>query len=145
MATGTRAIALSIVGVACTTALAGLPFLTDDPEPVDLNHVAINAIAQQTRADTDRAGSVSGGVNVGCAAETQCHVVVPAAFNYPVGGSPSAGLGDVEIGVKYRFLYRLDDGWSAAVHPTLALPTGVSAPLTTPLCPDVRWGRESRG
>ena len=34
------------------------------------------------------------------------------------------GVGDVELGVKYRLLDRPDDGWSAAVYPTLDLPTG---------------------
>ena len=124
MALCVRAIAMFVLGVACTAAVAGPPFLTDDPEPVDVHHVEINAIAQQTRAATGRAGSVSGEVNVGCAAETQCHVAVPIAFNLPVAGSSRASLGDAAFGVKYRFLNRPDDGWSAAVYPTLVLPTG---------------------
>jgi hypothetical protein len=124
MAPSMRAIAMFVLGVACNAAMAGPPFLTDDPEPVDLHHVEINAIAQQTRAATGRAGNVFGEVNIGCAAETQCHVAVPVAFDRPAGGSPSAGLGDAEVGVKYRFLNRPDDGWSAAVYPTLVLPTG---------------------
>jgi hypothetical protein len=124
MASGMRAIAMVVLGVACTAAVAGPPFLTDDPEPVDLHHVEINAIAQQTRAATGRAGSVSGEVNVGCAAETQCHVAVPVAFNLSDVGPARAGLGDAELGVKYRFLNRPGDGWSAAVYPTLVLPTG---------------------
>lgn len=69
-------------------------------------------------------GTVSGEVNVGSAAETQCHFAAPAAFDYPAGGTSRAGLGDVELGVKYRFLDRHEVGWSAAVYPTLVLPTG---------------------
>ena len=107
-----------------TAAFAGPPFLTDDPEPVDRHHVEVNVIGQQTRAVTGRTGSVSGEVNVGCAAETQCHLALPVTFNDPVGGRSHAGLGDVELGVKYRFLNRPDDGWSAALYPTLYLPTG---------------------
>ena len=112
------------LGVACSAAVAGPPFLTDDPGPVDLNHAEINIIGQQTRTSASRGGSASGEVNLGCAAETQCHVAVPIAFDHPAGGSSQAGLGDVEFGVKYRFLDRPDDGWSAAVYPTLDLPTG---------------------
>ena len=112
------------LGVSCAAAFAGPPFLTDDPEPVDLRHAEINLIAQQTRAAVDRSGSVSGELNLGCAAETQCHIAVPIAFDHPDGGLPQTGLGDVELGVKFRFLDRPDDGWSAAVYPTLDLPTG---------------------
>ena len=114
------------LGVACTAAVAGPPFLTDDPEPVDLNHAEINLITQQTRAAGGRGGSVAGEVNLGCAAGMQCHVAVPVAFDHAAGGSSQAGLGDIEFGVKYRFLDRPDDGWSAAVYPTLDLPTGDS-------------------
>jgi len=119
-----RALAMIALGAASGAAVAGPPFLTDDPEPVDLHHVEINLIAQQTRAAAGRAGSASGEMNLGCAAETQCHIAVPIAFDRPAGGSPRAGLGDIELGVKYRFLDRPDDGWSAAVYPTLDLPTG---------------------
>lgn len=127
MVPGMRAIAMFVLGVACTAAVAGPPFLTDDPEPVNLHHIEINLISQQTRAASGRAASLSGEVNVGCAAETQCHVAVPVAFDHPVGGFSWTGLGDAEFGVKYRFLNRPADGWSAAVYPTLVLPTGDAA------------------
>ena len=119
-----RVLASIAFGVASGAAVAGPPFLTDDPAPVDLHHAEINLIAQQTRAADGRGGSASGEVNLGCAAETQCHVAVPIAFDRPAGGSSQTGLGDIELGVKYRFLDRPDDGWSAAVYPTLDLPTG---------------------
>ncbi len=106
------------------TAIAGPPFLTDDPAPVDLHHAEINLIAQQIRAANGRGGSVSGEINLGCAAQTQCHVGVPVAYEHAAGGSSHFGLGDIEVGVKYRFVDRPDDGWSAAVYPTLGLPTG---------------------
>jgi hypothetical protein len=116
-----------VFGVASTAAVAGPPFLTDDPDPVGLHHTEINLINQQTRSTAGRAGSASGEINVGCAAETQCHVAFPVAFNHPTAGPSRAGLGDVELGVKYRFLNRPEDGWSAAVYPTFFLPTGDAA------------------
>ncbi len=121
---GLRALALLALMLASGAAIAGPPFLTDDPEPVAIGHAEINLIAQQTRADDGRGGSASGEINLGCAAETQCHVAVPVAFDHAAGGASQAGLGDIELGVKYRFLDRPDDGWSAAVYPTLTLPTG---------------------
>ena len=122
-----RLVVALALGVACGAAVAGPPFLTDDPEPVAVHHAEINLIAQQSRADGSRDGSASGEVNVGCAGETQCHVAVPIAFDRPVDGPSRAGLGDVELGVKYRFLDSPDDGWSAAIYPTLDLPTGNAA------------------
>ena len=119
-----RAIATAMLAAASGAANAGPPFLTDDPDPVDRHHAEINVIAQQARADGGRAGSVSGEVNLGCAAETQCHVAVPIAFERPDGGPSQAGLGDIELGVKVRFVDPPGDGWSAAVYPTLDLPTG---------------------
>ena len=123
---GLRALALLALGLASDAAIAGPPFLTDDPEPVALGHAEINLIAQQTRAADGRGVSAAGELNLGCAAQTQCHVAVPIAFDHPAGGASQAGLGDIELGVKYRFLDRPDDGWSAAVYPTLTLPTGDS-------------------
>lgn len=123
---GLRTLATCLFGVASTAALAGPPFLTDDPGPVDRHHAEINLIAQQNHAAVRRAGSVSGEVNIGCAAETQCHAAVPVAFDRPVGARSQVGLGDAELGVKYRFLDRPDEGWSAAVYPTLNLPTGAA-------------------
>jgi hypothetical protein len=124
---GMRAVMALVLGAACTAAVAGPPFLTDDPGTVDLHHAEVNLISQQTRADGGRAGSASGEVNVGCATETQCHVAAPVAFNRQDAGSLQAGLGDVELGIKYRFLNRPEDGWSAAVYPTFFLPTGNAA------------------
>lgn len=90
-----RAIAMLVVGVACSAAIAGPPFLTDDPAPVDLHHVEINFSHHHSRAAAGRSGSDSGEVNVGCAVETQCHFAVPVAFNHSAAGSSQAGLGDV--------------------------------------------------
>jgi hypothetical protein len=113
-----------VLGASCAAAVAGPPFLTDDPEPVERYHSEVNMIGQQTRTVTGRAGSISGEVNVGCAAETQCHVALPLAFDHATGSSLQVGFGDVELGVKYRFIDRPDEGWTAAVYPTVVLPTG---------------------
>ena len=121
---GLRALAMLAFELACTSAFAGPPFLTDDPEPVDHGHSEVNLIDQETRATTGRSGSVSGEINVGCAAQTQCHIALPFAHDHRTGGPKQNGLGDVELGVKYRFIDHPDDGWSAAVYPTVDLPTG---------------------
>lgn len=84
----------------------------------------MNLIAEQTRSTGDRSGSVAGKVNVGCAADTHCHVAVPVAFDHPGAGSTRWGPVGLELGVKYRVLDSADTGWSAAIYPTVDLPTG---------------------
>lgn len=112
---------------ASTAALAGPPFVTDDPEPVARHHAEINLIYQDTRFDGGRAGTLTGELNYGCAREMQCHIAVPEAFNRPTGAVSQSGMGDTELGVKYRFLDDPDHGWSAATYPTIYLATGDAA------------------
>jgi hypothetical protein len=111
----------------CFGAQAGPPFLTDDPEPVELHHVEINLALQETRSDAARSGTLAADVNWGCAHEVQCHVLVPAAFGSSPGARMRSGIGDGEVGVKYRFFYLPDSGVMAAVYPTLVLPTGAQS------------------
>lgn len=118
---------LAVIAWCSTVSLAGPPFLTDDPQPVDRFHTEVNLSAQGTRADQGRAGALSADVNYGCAAETQCHIAVPLAFSSASGAGWQAGLGDAELGVKYRFFNRPEEGWMAAIYPTVFLPTGNTA------------------
>ncbi len=116
------AVVLACAGV--TGAHAGPPFLTDDPEPVARGHAEFNLIGQGARSAGDRSASLAAELNLGCADETQCHVAVPLARDRPDGEPARAGLGDIELGAKYRFLDSSDSGWSAATYPTAYLPTG---------------------
>jgi hypothetical protein len=111
---------------ACCGAIAraGPPFVTDDPVPVDRYHTEVNLALQGTRTDAGRAGTLSADVNYGCAQDLQCHVAVPAAFADSLGEGWHTGLGDVELGFKYRFFNRADDGVMAAIYPTVFLPSG---------------------
>ena len=116
--------ALVLLACCCAAARAGPPFLTDDPVPVDRHHTEVNLALQGTRADDGRAGTLSADVNYGCARELQCHIAVPLAFANAPGAGWQAGIGDVELGLKYRFFNRSDDGVMAAIYPTAFLPTG---------------------
>ncbi len=115
---------VACAGACVTPARAGPPFQTDDPDPVDRGHAEINVIGQSQRTAGDRASSLQGEVNLGCAADTQCHVAVPLVRDRPDGASARTGVGDAELGVKWRFFEQGGDGWSAATYPTLYLPTG---------------------
>ena len=112
-------------------AFAGPPFLTDDPEPVELHHYEFYTFATLDRlADS---GSVAYSAfapafefNAGVAPNLQLHIIAPMAIAASDSGPTTYGVGDVELGAKYRFVQ--EKGWlpQAGVFPMLELPTGDS-------------------
>jgi hypothetical protein len=106
---------LVLMLLACAKPLfAGPPFQTDDPDPVDFHHYEFYVFgnADGTGVEMDTAGPAAE-FNWGILPNTQFHIVVPLAaivpsnnVKYlPSGAGPSEfGLGDIEIGVKYRYL-----------------------------------------
>ena len=109
------------------TALAGPPFRTDDPVPVELGRWEIFAFSTATRTAGDIAGVVSGvDANYGAAPDLQLHATFPAVFDKPDGRNMAIGYGDTEFGFKYRLLEEDHAGWrpQAAIYPAIDLPTG---------------------
>ena len=83
---------------------AGPPFLTDDPEPVDLNHWEVYLFGQGDRtADANAISGPAVELNYGIAPDTQLHLIAPVANASSPGAMWSSGYGDTEVGVKYRF------------------------------------------
>ena len=106
-------------------ALAGPPFITDDPEPVDLHHWEVYAFSAATQVKGDFGGTMAGTeVNYGAAPNLQLHLIVPLAFDAPGGGPTQTGIGDIELGMKYRFYD--SDKLQIGVFPLLEVPTGDS-------------------
>ena len=113
--------------LAARPAMAGPPFVTDDPEPVDLHHWEVYGFTAATHVDSDTAGTAAGvEVNYGAAPNLQLHAIVPLAFDRPSAGPTATGLGDVELGVKYRLFEPMEGDWrpQVAVFPLVELPTG---------------------
>lgn len=106
-------------------AAAGPPYLTDDPEPVELRHWEIYA-ASQWSATHDAADGTAPHVevNYGALPELQLHAIVPAAIALRRGESPRYGPGDVELGAKYRFVEEGGQRPQVGTFPLLELPTG---------------------
>lgn len=106
--------------------LAGPPFLTDDPEPVELDHMEIYLFGANNGWGFTRSGiGPALEFNYGILPETQFHLIVPVSSSAPGGGQPGrAGLGDTEIGVKYRFLEETDSRPQIGVFPLVEVPTG---------------------
>ncbi len=120
-----------LVGAALVMSLAGAaragpPFITDDPEPVDLGHWEVYGFSAGTRVEGNTSGVVGTEINYGAAPNLQLHIIVPLAYNDTQGGATQVGLGDTELGVKYRFITPGEKDWfpQVAVFPLVEVPTG---------------------
>ena len=86
-------------------AIAGPPYVTDDPEPVEFQHwefYGASELAHDSIGWTGTAPHIE--VNYGAAPDLQLHVIAPLSFSAPRGGPFQYGYGDTELGVKYRFV-----------------------------------------
>ena len=110
-----------------TSAIAGPPFRTDDPEPVDYTHWEFYTFTSGTHVSGDTSGvGPAFEFNYGLIPNGQLHIVAPTAFDSPAGGPTLFGYGDTEIGFKYRFIEEEKDGSRPQVgmFPLIELPTG---------------------
>jgi len=124
---GLAALLLTIALCAAWPAHAGPPFITDDPEPVDLGHWEVYTFSAGAVGQGDASGiGPSIEVNYGAAPNLQLHVIGNIAYDDPARGPAVMGLGDTELGVKYRFINPGKDDWypQVGVFPLLEVPTG---------------------
>jgi hypothetical protein len=106
-------------------AWAGPPFLTDDPEPVELGHWEFYLASQWSianHAGTGTAPHVE--VNYGALPELQLHIIVPATLAWQSGQPAEYGLGDIELGAKYRFVEEGKYRPQIGTFPLVLPPTG---------------------
>ena len=116
------AVVIVVLGVA-NPALAGPPFVSDDPEPTDYKHFEIYTFNAGTAVRGDTGGASGVDVNYGAAPDLQLTATIPAAFDLPAGDPASFGLGNVELAAKYRFLHQNSFGLDVSVFPRLFLPS----------------------
>jgi len=97
--------ALAVLMTASTTALAGPPFQTDDPEPIDFRNYEFYTFASSdgTPVETDTEGPAIE-FNWGALPNVHLHIIVPAAAIFPAQGPRAFGVGDIELGIKLRFV-----------------------------------------
>jgi hypothetical protein len=121
-----------------SAALAGPPFLTDDPEPTEVGHWEIYApLFEAEGTGSDYYGAVGAEINYGPADGVQFTVGLPFAYAHGAGRT-SWGAGDLEASVKYRFYRNEANAVQIAVFPGITLPTGsngMSARHVTALLP----------
>jgi len=121
-----------LVGVACLLTAgcavwSGPPFQTDDPEPVELHHWEVYLGSVMTHDPTGTSGTAPHlEVNNGIAPNTQLHLIVPYAVQQPPSGRALHGLGDAELGLKYRFQQEGKSCPMLGVFPLVEIPTGAA-------------------
>jgi hypothetical protein len=104
-------------------AIAGPPYLTDDPVPSDTGHWEIYAFTagEGRRADLD--DDTGFDINYGPVEDVQLTVTAPLSFSHDAADRWRSGTGDLELAVKYRFVHDEKHGFSAAIFPRAILPT----------------------
>jgi len=66
-------------------------------------------------------------MNWGAAPNLQLHLVVPLVTNVATGEPAQHGIGDIELGAKYRFLKETDRRPEIGLFPFVELPSGDAA------------------
>jgi hypothetical protein len=104
-------------------ALAGPPYLTDDPEPTDYRHFEIYTFTNGTATRDGSSGESGIDFNYGGAPNLQLTATVPAGYSVPSAGPSAWNLSNVELAAKYRFLTQQNVGLDVAIFPRVFLPS----------------------
>lgn len=122
-------VALLLLGVGMTRpAIAGPPFLTDDPEPIPYQHKEFYLFSTYDNGpDGKTIQSPAVEFNYGFAPNFMVHMVIPYTMFYPDMGEAGRGLGDIELGVMYQFVHETATTPAVGTFPFIEVPTGNAA------------------
>src|ERR1700710_255251 len=95
------------------SAVAGPPYVSDDPEPTDYKHFEIYTFNTGIATRDGTAGESGIDFNYGAAPDLQLTVTLPGGFDRPSGGGTAWGPDNIELAAKYRFLHQ--DGFGLDV------------------------------
>jgi Putative MetA-pathway of phenol degradation len=104
-------------------AVAGPPYVSDDPEPTDYKHFEIYTFSSGTATRGDIGGASGVDFNYGAASDLQLTATVPMGFDSPAAAGASFGPGNIELAAKYRFLHQDSFGLDVSVFPRVFLPS----------------------
>jgi hypothetical protein len=117
--------AVTALAFASAAAWAGPPFLTDDPQPLDLHHSEFYIFA--ARDKTTSADAVTGPAmeyNYEPTRDVMLHMIVPYMSVFSDTGPTERGVGDMELGFKYRFVRESAAVPEIGIFPAVEVPTG---------------------
>ena len=108
-----------------SAAWAGPPFITDDPEPVEYKHGEFYIATQNANNKGSHEGTAPlFEFNYGPLPDVHLHAIVPLAYAYERGGATHYGPGDLELGVKYRFIHETETMPQVGTFVITTIPTG---------------------
>jgi hypothetical protein len=117
----------AVLFAAPAPALAGPPYVSDDPEPTDYRHWEIYVFATGGGRQGETAADAGVDLNYGAARDLQLTAVLPLSYDR-AAGTTRVGAGDVELAAKYKFLHQKKGGLmpDVALFPRVFLPTAGS-------------------
>jgi len=129
--------------------IAGPPFSTDDPQPVDFKHWEYYISTMNTfRTELSSGTSPHFEINYGLVPNIQVHLIMPVNYDYSRQQGFKAGYANTEIGIKYRFVKETDIMPQIGTFPIVEIPTignnelsNGYAQLFIPLWAQKSWGK----
>ena len=127
LASARQGLAAAALALRAGTAVAGPPYVTDDPEPTRTGGWENYVFVSGTNTPGTTSGQAGVELNYGAAPDWQLSLTLPADFVSTRG--LRAGPGDLDLGAKYRFLHPPDHSWlpDIAAFPALSVPTSAHA------------------
>jgi hypothetical protein len=104
-------------------ALAGPPYLNDDPATTPAGHYEVYLFAAGADSAHGQGGAIGVDFNFGAAPDLQLTAVLPYEWDDPAGAPGLRGLSNIELAAKYRFLHQSAAGVDVALFPRLFLPS----------------------
>jgi hypothetical protein len=123
-----RRLALALAALlAPAAALAGPPYLTDDPQPTDTGHWEVYDYVLGVKSPDGLDGETGLDINYGAAKNLQLTAVVPLGYSargYSLDGL-DVGTGTLEFAAKLKLLHQSDGSWlpDFSVFPRVFVPT----------------------
>jgi hypothetical protein len=120
----------ALVAMAPGPALAGFPFVTDDPGTQGTGHVELDLYVQYSRYNGGSSGSLPAiSFSYGITDNLDLSLGLPISMLQTDGVGTNMGLGDVSAGFKLRFIEEDTAGWrpAVAVAPSVTFPSGSQA------------------
>ncbi len=140
--------ALVIFLIVQAAALAGPPFITDDPQPVDYLHWELYFSSTQFFSSGEISATLPYiEINYGALRDIQLHLILPMGFVNSEGIS-TYGFSNTEFGIKYRFIEETNDRPQIGIFPLIEIPTASNeqnlgtgqAQIFLPLWMQKSWG-----
>lgn len=130
-----RAIILAAIFLTMSqNVIAGPPFLTDDPDPVQFKHWEYYISSQNTfNSSTKNATGTLPHfeVNYGLVPNVQIHMILPLNYSYSASRFSAYGYANTELGIKYRFVKETKNCPEIGIFPILQIPTVNNSTLST--------------